>query len=83
MGIQQFFYQHRQENTKGGYIYDEEALNCLNNRFGVASVEGTGENSSDDAKNPLLSPCPPIDDELRQMSEEKERLSAELKEMKG
>jgi hypothetical protein len=80
--IQQFFYQHRQENTKGGYIYDEEALNCLKKRFGVASVEGIGENFSDNAKNPLPS-LPPIDDELRQMSKEKERLSAELEELKG
>lgn len=79
--IQQFFYQHRQENTKGGYIYDEEALNCLKKRF-VASVEGIGENFSDDANSPLLTALP-IDDELRQMSQEKERLSAELEEMKG
>lgn len=79
---QQFFYKHRKENTKGGYIYDEEALNCLKNRFGVASVEGIGDNFSDDAKSPL--PTPPVnDDELRQMSEEKERLSAELEDLKG
>lgn len=80
--IQQFFYQHRQENTKGGYIYDEEALNCLKKRFGVASVEGIGEKFSNDANSPLLT-APPIDDELRQMTKEKERLSAELEEMKG
>lgn len=79
---QDFFNEHREKHSKGGYRYDEEAIKRLKKRFGVEDGEGIGENFSKDANSPLLT-APPIDDELRQMSQEKERLSAELEEMKG
>lgn len=79
---QDFFNEHREKHSKGGYRYDEEAIKRLKKRFGVEDGEGIGENFSKDANSPLLT-APSIDDELRQMSQEKERLSAELEEMKG
>lgn len=74
---------------KRNVFYDEIIYEWFCNRYGkhknkdsVENGVGIGENKTEGANRPLLT-APINDDELRQMSQEKERLSAELKEMKG
>lgn len=69
-------------------FYDEIIYEWFCNRYGkqknkdgVEDGEGIGENKTKGANRPLLT-APTNDDELRQITEEKERLLAELKEMK-
>lgn len=70
-------------------FYDEIIYEWFCNRYGkqknkdgVEDGEDIGENKTEGANRPLLT-APTNDDELRQITDEKERLSAELEEMKG
>lgn len=71
--VKQFFKDHRQERSKGGYVYDEEALNRLKNQYMVENAVPVGENENETAENPNITP--PVNDEAA--------TSAELEEIRG
>lgn len=76
-----YFDFHRQTSTKGGYKYDEEAVERIKNHFGVSNVVGEGDFEGENDEIPNDSgPLPQENDNL---SQEIASLSAELEEMKG
>ena len=77
----EFFNSHREKTTKGGYKYDEEALERLKIHFGVSNVVGKGDFEGENDKIPK--DTAPIYDENGDLSQEIASLSAELEEMKG
>ena len=47
-----FFYSHRKAKDKGGYIYDDEALNRLIKRVSVENEVGQGKNENQEKESP-------------------------------
>jgi len=76
-----FFAEHRQKRQKGGYLYDDEAIERLKNRFGVADGVPVGEIENENGNNPILSPAPST--EIDRLSRENDALSVELEDLKG
>lgn len=68
-----FFKAHRQERSKGGYVYDEEALNCLKNQYGVSVAVPVGEEKEEEPANPQTDPPPSPDIEALQQELEAEK----------
>ena len=75
--VKQFFKDHRQERSKGGYVYDEKALERLKNQYGVSNGVGRADYEDENAEIPLDSPVPTADDAA------KAALEAELNDLKG
>lgn len=76
-----FFVEHRRENTKGGYVYDEKVLERLKNKYLIEGGAGTQKNFSADSENPISTA--PHGEEITRLSAEIERLTAELEETSG
>lgn len=72
-----FFTEHRQIRSKGGYLYDEEALERLKNQYGVSNGVGRADFESEDGEIPIDTAAPAADDAA------KSALEAELEELKG
>lgn len=69
-----FFANHRQERTKGGYLYDDDVLLRLKNRFSVEDSVGQGDYEAENPENPQTKPL---------YQYEIEALTAELEDLKG
>lgn len=79
--VKRFFYEHRKENTKGGYIYDEKVLELLKNQYLVGNAVAPDDFKTENNKIPNDSgPLPRENDDL---TKELAALSAELEELKG
>ena len=76
-----FFAEHRQKRQKGGYLYDDEAIERLKNRFGVADGVPVGEIENENGDFPLSVPAPST--EIDRLSRENVALSVELEDLKG
>lgn len=74
-----FFNQHRRENSKGGYIYDEEVLKLLKNKYLVANDLPQQDLEKESGENPQTQP--PAPQEKGDNSQEMAALSAELEEL--
>lgn len=71
-----FFKAHRQERSKGGYVYDEEVLKNLKNHFMVFDVVPDGEENGEKKENPDINA--PILEENGRLLAEIAALTAEL-----
>lgn len=74
-----FFNQHRRENSKGGYIYDEEVLKLLKNKYLVANDQHKQDLETESGENPQTQP--PAPQEKGDNSQEMAELAAELEEL--
>ena len=72
-----FFQEHRQERSKGGYVYDEEVLKLLKNRFLIESAVGLDENKQEASEIPELSaPSPDVEQMRMELEEIKSKFQA-------
>lgn len=79
--MRKFFNQHRQERQRGGYLYDDDAIELLKMRFCVEDDGAIGANGNAESDIPLC--IPPMATQIDELSQEKERLTAELEDLKG
>ena len=77
-----FYNSHRQARKKGGYIYDEEALERLKNRSGVENVVDRDIKESEKKEIPIIS-LPSNDEDIQEKNEKIAELEKVNEELRG